>query len=546
MARTHPTHERHDTENVHIERDDALRTIDDLTNECASALRRTVSRATIDAHMEMYKQLRSEAEQESLRAERIDWMRRNVMLANQTAEKAERENNAFASDIQEAKKWLGNGPADALHAWFLAEDTLEMYRSMWFHNEWQAMKDHGKKLLRDRDTVISACKAAGITQKDAPTLAIVENIDTFANLPTELEKRGALAALEAAIASASNRTLDVMHRMEKLLAPHTKGKKHCLHPGKLGLWLKKIALDPSAYSEHVMRGYITDWQALRDGRDRLQRDYLAAGKPDGCAPLEVNAFLELPVASRRVVLTEGRNRLDAATRMREEEATAFEHGKAAVRQSVDLEDFDVAERTLAALRKNHPYDADLASITAHIAILRKRKQKKETTEAERGNAILAEDELETMLAGVPTVLQQHYRYIFTEGTDEERRTFMTAMLRRKQRRASGETNDEMEMSASLAAEEADETDVVTVRTTADHDNAELIMTQGTPPAHTLALLKAHGNARPDRSPALVVAGLSDEQNAQMVSVNTRMLNLYEMANNAPILEKTTEDQTLAA
>lgn len=550
VATRSPTLERHDVDTATIERERDLKEIDMLMAEYKSRLEAVseeiISHATKKQTLSMYEELRKEAEHDDLRAQRVAYMKENEGFLNDMIAKAAYQSAQFGGEIENAKQWLGSGPAEELRSWFYSPNSLEMYRSMWFQNEWQTMKAHGKKLLHDRDTALSACKAAGLTHKDVPMLATVENVERFANLPTELEKRGALAALEAAVVSAGNGKLDSMRKMETLLTPYTKGKNYCLHPGKLGLWLKKIALDPAAYTEPVIRGYVADWQALRDGRDTLQRDYRTAGRPDGCAPLEVNAFLELPVASRRVVLTEGRNRLDAAVRIRKEETNAFEQEKTAVRQSVDLEDFDVAERALAALRKDHPYDADLASITAHIAILRERKQKEEATEEEQGNAVLAEDELETMLAGVPSVLQQHYRYMFTDGSDDERRTFMTAMLRRKQRRANGETNDEMEMSANHAADEADETDVVTVRTTADHDNAELIMTQGTPPAHTLALLKAHGDARPDRSPALVVAGLSDEQNAQMVSANVRMLNLYETATNGPNARKIEEEQVLAA
>jgi hypothetical protein len=211
--------------------------------------------------------------------------------------------------------------------------------------------------------------------------------------------------------------------------------------------------------------------------------------------------------------------------MKTDEMNGLERAKVEVRRSIDLHDFDVAERRLDALRTGHADDPDLRTIGEHLAILRQeaREEEARTDDEKTAEALAA---LETMSSDVPSVLSRHYAYLIENGNADQAAAFFLSMKTRTDRRKAGATDDEHERLVSEAADEADEATVVDAEAESDEptDMTELIVTKDTPPSETLALINAHSNARVNRSPALVIEGLSYEQQLQMVELNKRTLD----------------------
>ncbi len=259
-----------------------------------------------------------------------------------------------------------------------------------------------------------------------------------------------------------------------------------------------------------------------------------------------------------------------------------------IRRSVDLKDFDVAERKLDDAFAEHPDDKDLTSIAAHLAAVRAELAEEKTEEtAVHDRTAQALEGLRAMQKGVPSALSKHYAQLIENGDAEAAAAFFTAMKVRADRRTSGETTDKEEYLSTLKAEEADEAAVVettteeevdvtdvdaptdeetpavdatpdasdadekpvpAVQAAPEDDDVELIVTKDTPPSETLALLRSHGAARAHRSPALVVEGMSFEQQLQMVELNPKFLAHMRHLDSVgqPYTAKETTAEALAA
>ena len=531
MATRLSTIDRPETDDGTYERERDLLEIDDLIIVCRSRLHgvsdNILSAATKNDTSSMYERLRKEAEDDTLRAERLAWMRDNVEFLQRTIEKAARESAEFSREINEAAAWLGSKPAENLRAWFFGPDCLEMYRSMWFQHDWQDMKARGKKLLDDRTRVLETATAAGIGPKDVPALAIVNDANAFSNLDTEAEKRTLLLTVEAHIIAAERKSTAHLRRMETLLTPYATGTRRCLHPAKLGAWLKKIALDPETYTAEVLRGYAKEWQSLRAERDAAHLEYESLGKPDGCAPPDVLTFLEMPVATRKATLEELRNRLNAA-RATNDAHDAFATELRDIRRSVDLNDLDAADLRLAKLRSTHPTHSDVVSIRDHIAVLRKeRDATDDENRTDTSKTIEAFESLRALQERLPTAVASHYAYVI-RGTTDQATTFFHSMKIHADRVRSGKlSKHEAHVIADVAGDADDATIVEHSPAAIDDDTRDesLLVSADTHPASTIALLRERGAKNPNRSPG-VVFDLTPDQHLQLVALN--MITLAHM------------------
>jgi hypothetical protein len=549
------------------ERERDLNAIDELIGRCKDRLSgvsdKLLSSATKSGLVDMYRGLRADAENDELRTERLQWMRDNVSNLQETIVKAASQRERFEADLTSAvsQKWLS---ADSAARWmrrFEDPSLLEMYRSAWLKNEWEGFKHRWKGLAADRKRVLDRAAAQGIAAKDVPELAILAKDDTFlSDRLSYHERRSMVDAAAAAVEAAGTGMTVELRKTEAMLLPASKGPDRYLHPGKVGQWMQRAVKsgDPVAFRESVIKPFMKNWRAARGRYDGLAKRYQADGKPDGCAPMGLNAFLEGSFDARTAVLEEWENRLDASARMRTVDSDAFEKDKMEIRRSVDLKDFDVAQAKLDAAFAKKPNDKDLKSIAAHLAAVRAETEEAKTEETtEHDRTAQALEGLRAMQKGVPSALSKHYAQLIENGDAEAAAAFFTAMKVRADRRTSGETTDKEEYLATLKAEEADEAAVVdatteeeivdaetpaeeetpvdagtpdaeasptpAARAAPEDDDVELIVTKDTPPSQTLALLRSHGAARAHRSPALVVEGMPFEQQLQMVELNARFL-----------------------
>lgn len=581
------------TEGSGVERQRELNAIDDLIGRCKDRLSgvsdKLLSSATKSGLVDMYRGLRADAENDELRAERLQWMRDNVSNLQETIVKAASQRERFEADLTAAvsQKWLS---ADSAARWmrrFEDPGLLEMYRSAWLKNEWEGFKHRWKGLAADRKRVLDRAAAQGVKAKDVPELATLMKDDAFLSYRLSYHERRSLVDAAAAAVEAVGTGMTVeLRKTEAMLLPASKGSARYLHPGKVGQWMQRAVKsgDPVAFREGVIKPFMKNWRAARERYDGLAKRYHADGKPDGCAPMGLNAFLEGSFDARVSVLEEWENRLDAAARLRSADADSFDKDKMEIRRSVDLKDFDVAQRKLDEAFAKHPNDKDLQSIAAHLAAVQAElEEEKEEETAVHDRTAQALEGLRAMRKGVPSALSTHYEKLVQDGDAEAAAAFFTAMKVRADRRTSGETTDKEEYLATLKAEEADEAAVVDATTEQDltveapaeretptvaespvtdakpeadaviqaapeEDDVELIVTKDTPPSQTLALLRSHGASRAHRSPALVVEGMPFEQQLQMVELNARFLAHMRHLDSVgqPYTAKETAAEALAA
>ena len=554
------------TDGSGVERQRELNAIDDLIGRCKDRLSgvsdKLLSSATKSGLVDMYRGLRADAENDELRTERLQWMRDNVSLLQETIVKAASQRERFEADLTSAvaQKWLSAESADRWMHRFEDPTLLEMYRSAWLKNEWEGFKTRWKGLAADRKRVLDSAAAQGLSAKDVPEIATLTKDDAFLSDRLSYHERRSLvdAAAAAVEAVGAGMTME-LRKTEAMLLPASKGPARYLHPGKVGQWMQRAVKsgNPVAFREGVIKPFMKNWRAARERYDGLAKRYLADGQPDGCAPMGLNAFLEGSFDARTAALEEWENRLDAAAKLRSADADAFEKAKMNIRRSVDLKDFDVAQKKLDAALAEHPNDKDLQSIAAHLAAVRaesKREQAEETAVHDRTAQAL--EGLRAMQKGVPSALSKHYAQLIENGDAEAAATFFLAMKVRADRRKTGETTDREEYLATLKAEHVEEAAVVgatteedteaptedempttaespdanaeketapTVHIAPEENDVELIVTKDTPPSQTLALLRSYGAARAHRSPALVVEGMPFEQQLQMVEMNAKFL-----------------------
>lgn len=532
MATKHPEGHRHDDDSVERERD--LGAIDDLIGQCKGRLSAVspalLSSATKDSMTRMYREIRTEAERDDLRKERLQWMRENVSKLQETIAKAAAQRERFEADVNAAveKKWLSRESAARWMRRFEDPGLLEMYRSAWMKEEWEGFKERWGKLANDRAAVLARAAAAGVRPADVPELHVLSKDESFlSDTLSYHERRSLVDTANAAVDAAGTGKTVELRKTEALLLPESKGAGRCVHPGKVGQWLRRAMAsgNPAAFRADVIVPFLRNWRAARERYDALAERYAAEGRPDGCAPMSLNGFLEAPYDGRLAILNEWTLRLDAADRAAKGAAEALDASKADIRRAVDLKDLDVATALLEPLRAEHPADADLKSIAAHVATLRAEREKnaaKEGDERERTERAL--EELEAMPDGVPTVLAKHYEYLLRSGSADQAAAFFGSMKARADRRKTGKTDAHDEFLAGVAADEAEEAEVVAATPVDDGtEDAALVVTHDTPPAETIALIKAQGAANPHRAPALVVEGVAFEQHLQLVSLNERAL-----------------------
>lgn len=527
------TAERADDVEKTLERERDLSAIDELIWQCKDRMSgvsdAVLSSATKSATLDMYRTvIRAEAERDELRAERLRWMKENVVRLGETIAKATADRARFESDLSRAvdAKWMSKESAGRWMRRFEDPSQLEMYRSAWLKNEWEGYKQRWETLARDRQKTRERCKARGLTAKDIPELAALESDEAFLSDKLSYHTRRSMVdTVNAAIDAAGGGKLLELRKAEALLLPATKGADRYLHPGKVGQWLQRATKsgDVAAFRDTVMKPFMANWKKARVRYDALAERYERDGRPDGCAPMSLNAFLESSYDDRLVALDEWQNRLDAAERMTLGANDALERAKLSIRRALDLKDVDVAAAKLDALRAEHPDDADVRSMAAYVETLRAEEAEKDDVD-QNARTEEALRELRAMPDGVPSVLATHYKDLIERGDADQAAAFFLSMRARTDRRKAGKTDDADERMAAETADDIEEATVVTERTDGDADDTELVVTKDTPPSETFALIKAHAAARVNRAPALVIEGLPYEQQLQMVELNARALS----------------------
>lgn len=510
-----------------------LDAIDDLIHECRGRLSTVsgsvFSYATKSSIESMWKDLRREAEIDDLRAERLQWAQGALAFLNDNIEKAQEERAKFESELTMAveKKWI---PASDVAPWMSTFDDpglLEMYRSAWLKNEWRNTYLAGwKKLGEKRDEVLSLAEQKGLTEKELPTLGTVKRHELFLARKFP-ERRSMVDALRADIVAYSNGTTARLKEVGPLVERAASGPGRCLHPAKVGAWMEKIASDPKKYTKEAVTGYVADWAKARAEYDALAERFEKEGRPDGCVPMALNAFLALPYEARLATLAETRNRFAAAKRLDGGTDDGFDQELREIRRSVDLKDLDAADVRLAGLRMERPNDPDVRSIGEHIAMLRAERDKNDVPD--RSESERTEDALESLrgLRGkLPASVAAHYAYLIERGDADQAALFFQSMKARTDRVASGRTSRLDDHFAAQEAQDADEATEAGLasssRTSEDIDDAQVLAGADTPPATTMQLLKQHGGKDAKRFPALVL-DISYDQQRQLVELNERTL-----------------------
>lgn len=537
MAPRHSTGEAAtDTLDAASDKQRDLQTIDGLIDACRDRLSGVssalISSATRASMIDMWRTLRDDAERDDLRAERLQWAQGAMAFLNDNVDKAESEREKFKADLDAAveKKWIR---AESKGEWmekFEDPNLLEMRRSSWIRNEWSGYKARWATLAKDRAETLARVDAAGLTGKDVPEVDVLKNDAAFLSKERSYHTRRRLVdTVDAAITAAKTGKTSLLRTTEASLMTISTGPDRCMHPSKVGQWLKRMmnSSDPQGFAKDVLNPFFRNWKRARAAYDEIVHDYDAQEKPDGCMPMPLDAFLQLPYDTRLAVLAEARNRLTAAKNMESAENDELSAELRDIRRSVDLKDLDAADVRLAGLRIEHPDHPDVRSITDHIAALRAERENNDEpqrTESERTEEALAS--LRDMQEKLPTSVAPLFQRLIDDGDAEQAALVFASMKVHADRVRSGQLSKEDAAEAALEAEEAEEATIVE-RTPApgdalDDNDASLLVSAGTPPATTLAMLKERGARDPKRFPGLVF-DLPADQHLQLVALNERTL-----------------------
>lgn len=537
MAAKHSTGEaRRDVIDGEGEKMRDLKTIDGLIDDCRDRLSgvssELMSLATRESMQKMYRELRDEAERDDLRAERLQWAQGAMAFLNDTVDKAATERSAFKTDLAEAveKKWIRKESQDEWMQKFEDPGLLEMYRSAWIRNEWSGYKTRWEKLAKDRKDVLAKVEAAGLTAKEIPEVDILKSDAAFLSKDRSYHTRRRLVdTVNAAIAASKQGKTSLLRTTEASLLTISSGPDRCLHASKVGQWLKRMmnSADPQTFSKDVLTPFFRNWKQARASYNKIVGDYETQGKPDGCMPIPLDAFLQLPYDARITTIAEARNRLTAAEKINTAEQRELAGELRDIRRSVDLQDLDAADLRLAGLRLQHPEHPDVASITNHIAVLRAEREKNEEparTESQRTEAAMTS--LHDTQEKLPTSVAQLYKRIIHDGDPEQAALVFASMKVHADRVRSGQISKDEAAEAALNAQEAEEATIVervpAPGNTLDDADSSLLVSAGTPPATTIAMLKERGARDPRRFPGLVF-DLPADQHLQLVTLNERTL-----------------------
>ncbi len=512
------------------EREHALSQIDKLINKCKGRLESVspgiLSDATKSATIEMYEKLRIEAEDGSLRSERLQWMEQNVDLLNKLIAKAAHEREFFEAELEKAVKdklMSSEAYAKLMNA-FEDPSLLEMKRSDWYKKEWPAMRKRLETLKRDRSAVLARAKRAKLSGKELPELHDLENIDQFLALPYA-ERRRKTDTASAAIDACSNKKTQLLRSTEAMLLAEASGEKPCMHRSKVGRWLQRMiqSENPEQFHDEILLPFIANWRKTRDRYDTLESQWNSLEKPVAVAFPREKEFLSKSYDDRLNTLSDLTSRLNAAERRKKGEETALDRHKGNIRNSIDLDDLTTAERQLDILREKHEDDPDVPTLLKIIASKRagEREKKVELNDQEQIEASM--ESLNLLPYKVPAHVAKYYRYIL-EQDPEAAALFFGGMQARLRRRRAGQTSDAWEQKIDETSEEIEETTVVENATETDHDDEQhdaLIITQDTEPQEMLRRLREQARLqRSDGLPtSLIFEGLSFGEQEQLEQPN---------------------------
>lgn len=485
-----------------------MRDIDHLIAQCTKdlgSITMYVSATTVSQTESMYDDIRREAlKNPSLRAERVQWMKENAKSMESLTVRAPSEYRRFHEELAHAlaAKLIDKNAHREYLAAFENPSWPEMERHHWFEETWTKRYETWKKLEDKRRSAEKAALAAGLTEWELPRLATLRNDEKFLALDDDA-RLSLINETEAAIPAAANGMLGRMKRLGAELGALSSGPGRILHPSMVGSWLKTFMSDPKAWSASAIANASEQWRAERGRFDALAHRYAQEGMPDGCAPMDLDAFLRLPPSGleRALVLAEWENRLNAAKRLGDAGDAAFEREKKAIRASIDLHDLDAAEARLDRLGRTD--DEDIRTITAHLALLRAKEEARADERDETERTAEAFHEIRAVEEGVDPRLRPYIAAI-CRGDAGTAAMFLHALHVREERLKGGATTHREEarhdrLASDVAAESREATFVET------DDNDELLVAGGTPPEEAFALLREHAARGSSRAPALVFA-----------------------------------------
>ncbi|MEI8230874.1 MAG: hypothetical protein WCG83_07115 [Candidatus Peregrinibacteria bacterium] len=222
------------------------------------------------------------------------------------------------------------------------------------------------------------------------------------------------ASVHAALLSRRQKTTQLHLKAKDLLEAAAKAR--AISPHKVGLWLEHIVYkypDPADRDQFIdiqLKDYIKEWVKVRTAFDAEDAKLRKGKVPQGFNRLSLPQFLSLNFEQRRSYVETLKQRNNSETDQGKDE---LRNCKLLIKNSLDMKDWDQAEKLLKSARKVHteralPQDYELDSMERY------QKAFRDKSENERGKAPKEVqqtlDEMRQIFAGdaIPLPLRQLY------------------------------------------------------------------------------------------------------------------------------------------
>lgn len=478
-----------------------------------------VSQATKDATISMYEDLLKQAKnKKSLAETHAQYMTENIDRLQEMIAQAAYQYEQFDAALSTGTgTWISEAEAHALRLWFTDPSLLEMYRSMWWKTEWQEMKREGMQLAAEAETLATAFKRSGLSVSQVPQMSTIQNPQLFlAADRTPAMRLSLVRQADAAITAVQTGRMALLKKSDAFLHTLTDGETRCMHQKEIGTLLQRMmqSANPEQFYQQTIVPLALQCKQTRARYDGYVREYVRYGQPDTCAPMPLDAFLQLPPGAPEILTQEWYSRLEAATRGHESEQKELDTLISLIRRSVNLKDLDTAEARLNEALRTHGEHPELQSIRAHVDVLRLMQQQEPPREEEMKTAD-AHRNLHAIRRSVPSAFEHYYAYFIEECDAVEAEEIIDAMNTRVTRKQQGTTTHHDEFHTTQLAETIDQT-------TAYNTRSEILVGQDTPPSHVVSLVR-EAKKRSQQAPALVFAGLSFEQYVQLIPMNQQLI-----------------------
>lgn len=343
----------------------------------------------------------------------VEQASQNVQWAMDTLVKAARAREFFEAKLERATEahWISRESADRWVDRFNDPSLIQWEREKWLYEEFPAYCTRWRDVAESRTRTLSNADRHELRDSEEPGLAVLRNRDAFLRLDYA-HRRELVARVDALILSASSRTQETYRSIRGTLQSAARGSEAVLPSSQVGVLLKSAlsAEDPQAYFDRSIAPMLARRAELRASYDALSQS-LSDGAPEGLRMPSVPQFLRWNEDACETFLAEAKARVELAEREQKGERQELDARKKEARALTDMQDWDGAERAIAALSAEHPADDELKAMRRFV-----QEHRQEPSETPDPQVPQVMEHMRSIVRTVPAAMQGMYQESLERGS----------------------------------------------------------------------------------------------------------------------------------